>query len=151
MICFLILDLGASAVVMYSMNQPVFLTVRVGDLSIERPDKSFDRNSLGSDCSCDVHIRLRKTPTANPLAHADPVWNQRYTVEPLENEDENKRMTKWSDLGELVLAPGEQPPRTKHSNQYKPGTRLCPPQSFLLRPKLGEQVYLTGIMQYNLK
>ncbi|VDO06943.1 unnamed protein product [Rodentolepis nana] len=129
---------GASAVVMCSLNQPVFLTVRVGDLAIGHSDnRVVDGNGLGSDYGGDFHIHLRKTPT-DQNTHSDPVWNQRYTVDPLENEDKNEKIESWSDLGELILAPGEKP--QKSSNQYLPGTRLCPPQSYLLRPKLDEQI-----------
>ncbi|VUZ42271.1 unnamed protein product [Hymenolepis diminuta] len=129
---------GASAVVMCSMNQPVFLTVRVGDLSIEHSDSSItDRKGLGSDYGSDVRIRLRKTPT-DQNTRTEPVWSQRYTVDPLKGEDKNRETTSLSDLGELVLAPGEEPQTS--SNEYHPGTRLCPLQSFLLRPKLDEQI-----------
>nr|CDS32774.2 hypothetical protein HmN_000460800 [Hymenolepis microstoma] len=111
---------GASAVVMCSMNQPVFLTVRVGDLSI-----GYSNNGMGSDYDGDFHIRLQKTPT-DQNTHTDPVWNQRYTIDPL------------GDEGGLILAPGEEPQES--SDQYCPGSRLCLPHSFIRQPKLDEQV-----------
>nr|CUU00326.1 hypothetical transcript [Hymenolepis microstoma] len=120
------------------MSQPVFLTVRVGDLSIGHSNcRIVDRNGRGSDYDGDFYIRLQKTPT-DQNTHTDPVWNQRYTVDPLGDEDINEKIESWSDLGELILAPGEKPQES--SDQYCPGTRLCPPQSFLLRPKLDEQI-----------
>ncbi|KAM7541060.1 hypothetical protein Aperf_G00000026623 [Anoplocephala perfoliata] len=129
-------DRGTSATVMSSMNQPVFLTVRVGDLSIEHSSNGLsDQTSGNGSISSDTHVRLLRKPNNQPAS----IWKQRYTVDPPEEEeDEGGKTSSWNDLGPLVVAPGEKPPTS--SKEYPPGTRLCPLQSFLLRPKPNEQV-----------
>ncbi|KAL5970039.1 hypothetical protein TSMEX_002237 [Taenia solium] len=120
----------ASALVMSDLSQPVFLTVRVGALSIER-------QASGSGVDNATGLRLHHYPHAEPPQEA--VWGQNYAIEP-SVEGEVEKPAAMSDLGDLVVAPGEPPPPSPLL--YTPGTRLCPRRSFLLRPRPNERVAL---------
>ncbi|CDS41145.1 trafficking protein particle complex subunit 10 [Echinococcus multilocularis] len=120
----------ASALVMNDMSQPVFLTVRVGALSIEQQEG-------GSGVDSAIRLRLHRHPHAG--APQEGAWGQNYSVEP-SGEGEVEKTVAWSDLGDLVVAPGEIPPPSPLL--YIPGTRLCPRCSFLLRPKPNERITL---------
>uniref|UniRef100_A0A158REF7 Trafficking protein particle complex subunit 10 n=1 Tax=Hydatigena taeniaeformis TaxID=6205 RepID=A0A158REF7_HYDTA len=119
---------AASALVMSGMSQPVFITVRVGDLSIERK---------AIDSSVDSSTRLLMHRYSPAEASAETTWGQNYVVEPTE-EGEVKTPPALTDLGDLVIAPGEPPPSSPLL--YTPGTRLCPRCSFLFRPKPNERI-----------
>lgn len=123
------------------MSQPLFLTIRVGSLSIEhlearRKDSDSQSASVGSDY--DFGLRLLREPTADGAQSI--VWGQRYEVTPVtvEDEDSEEGTSAWSDMGDLMLAPGEKPPPV--DNVFPPGTRLCPRKSVVLRSNVSEKV-----------
>ena len=112
-----------SAMVMKGIYQPMFFTVRIGGLCVEKHETTS--------------IRLQRCVLSDP--EAATVWGQRYTVEPLEGH-ENINVSSFSDLGELVVAPNNSTPTTL--SIYTPDTRLCLKHSFLFRAQENEKVGL---------